>query len=168
MIFLFIIVAMIAAGLIAHVASDAKFKRIHHASRKELSGSSWASKELVKEYYNIPEHNRPYANIKAVVKALDTKYDVAEVNSHFRRRGYKNSYPAWDCGCYSTDRCRFGDYKTLRVSFKSIVDALADQQYQLALSAVEDGLNEAGTLMDRLREEKNLITQVTKELTHRD
>lgn len=167
MIFLYIILALMVLAGTAKIASEAKFRRVHSVSRKELAGRSWAGQQLIKEYYAIPESNRPYANIKAIVTALDLKNGIDSVNTHFSKRirtrnGWRSA-PTWDCRYVRY--CQFDEYKDLHNSFESITDAIAEQQHALALAGVSDGFAEAGSLMERLREEKELINTVTKELT---
>jgi hypothetical protein len=132
---------------------------------------SWPARQILSEYRALPEDNRPYANILEVVTALDTKYGKDNANSHFRVSGYESSHPSWHCTCnnrrYTSSAhtpCKFKDYKDIHLVFVEIQTAITEREHKLALQRVEGGLDAAKELTARLRAERDLIKDVTKEL----
>lgn len=158
------LLGFIVGWLTVRIVREVVYRQTMSITVGEHNSLSWASQQLIKEYYKLPDSNRPYANIKAVVKALDTKHGLKEVNHHFMSRGYESSSPSWSCGCYGSRCNMFPAYVNLRHSFEDIHKALEEQQHQLALAGVGDALSEVERLAEALREEKNLINQVTQEL----
>jgi len=164
------LVFIVGSGLTATtIVASRQHKALYGVKAKELEGTSWVGKQLVKEYNALPDNHRPYANIKTIVKALDTKYGVDKVNNHFTTERYDSNkrrrvnVPSWEHrGCYPD--CSLPEYKDIHESFIQIEKALAEQQYKFAVAGVSDALHAAADLTTRLREERDLIRQVTKEL----
>lgn len=126
---------------------------------------STASREIIRYYLSLPEANRPYANIYTLLTALDTKYKADDVSQHFKRRGYERSYFTWTCVCQRRKvRCTFEEYGSLAAEINGITEALDIQEHQLRVAAVEGNLSQVEELTARLREERQLIDSVTKEL----
>lgn len=150
--------------------AEKKHRTLYGHSKYELRNMSWVGKELIKEYNSLPAQHRPYANMRHIAEALDIKHDAQLVNGHFRKMGYESSYPSWDCDCritrFSTKAapCPYFDYKQLHDSFVEINNAEKERQHAYALVNVQDGLHQAEQLMESLREERDLMKSVTKEI----
>lgn len=174
MIFLYIVMLLVMTGALAvgtHFGLAAiKSRNTYGLSLTEAKQLSWPARQVIVQYLNLPEANRPHANIQAVVKALDTKHTVEKVNAHFIKKGRgfdsmgysTNTYtPSWACGCVGA--CKFQEYRTLHTTMTEIEQALAEQEYAMALAGVQTGLDAVAELTERLREEKKIIHEVTVE-----
>ena len=137
---------------------------------KEYKALSEPSKTLLCEYYSIPEANRPHANILNVVQAMDVKHGAREATMHFRRFSGDGYDFTWTCDCkryggYSGKACELEDYTSLNYAFIEIQNALTAHEKALAMAGVESGLAEAHELMARAREEAEILSGVTKQLS---
>lgn len=169
-----LLIAVITGGF--KVRSELGYRQTYGLPSSEGKELSYPARWLLEQYYELPEANRPYGDMKRIVRALDVKHGVDTMNSHFA--GYKyvsgRQRPDWSNGwtgsnCYehnnTNPRCKGKDYLELRNAMNDISEALGEQEYALALAGVQDGIGEAKSLMEKFREEKELINKVTKELT---
>lgn len=164
--FIMLVAAIITLSIVTPV--EISRRKTYGLGRKERKSLSRPSLMLVKEYRALPLNNRPYENILNIVKALDVKYGIKEVTSHFSRSGYEGgSVHTWNCRCYRAEVCPHKEYLYLHGGISKIAEAIADQQHALEVAGVEDGLSEVEELTNRLREEHEIIQQVTSALTQR-
>lgn len=173
MTFVYIFLCIIVMSVATRLAVKAhNHKSLYGYSKSEIEGISWVGREVIKGFNSLPENHKPYGNIKAIVTALDTKYTIDKVNNHFKEKYYDRGSgygeykyrDSWECSCYKHKPCAYPEYRNFIRSFIEIKEAVANQQYRLAVAGQSDALNEAEALTVRLREEKELIDQVTKEL----
>lgn len=162
MIFVWLGLAALTLRVMFVVGRNLRFKAVHGFKRKSLSTASW---EIIREYKALPEDNRPFANIYLLLHALDVKHDIDQVKYHFRRH-YDHSSFTWECDCKRWHRkCSYREYIDLHVAIEEVRLALEKQQHALQMAAVAYHFDAIKELTDRLRDEKNLINTVTRELT---
>lgn len=147
------------------------FSLIHLPSKKDksLDGLSSPAKELVKKYNALPETNKPYANMVDMLKALDVKHSMNEVNIHFSEDRYSYDGPdsefTWRCICKQYGRrCQFIEYHNIREAIQDIQESLKKQAHALEVSKVAHDLNSIEAFTMSLREESTIIDTVTREL----
>lgn len=146
--------------------------RKYGLSPAKYKALSAPSKQILQEYRALPEQNRPVPNIYNILTALDTKH--RDATAHFMRSRYSYAKSkeihsfTWDCGCYDyrgREACGHTEYKNIHNGIKEVTEKLATQKRQIELARVEGGLQDAKELTERLRDERNLIHEVTQELT---
>ena len=126
-------------------------------------------------------------DVAGMVKALDIKYGIQAVNDHFRISDYK---PAWDIpyeekgreypnlftkyvfswhGNRSCDHfktyCKFPEYRKMAVAIEQVEAAKKAQDRALEIGGVQHNLDAIEAWTNRLREERNIINEITEELT---
>lgn len=131
---------------------------------------SWPSKEILKEYKALPVENRPFADITSMLIALDIKYGGAEkINPHYEYYYDKGWTACPNCrapGIYG--KCLHdgaAEYKKLHDQIAEIQQAVDDQKHALEVAKVQPDLDDIKILTERLRQEQEIITSVTKKLT---
>jgi len=130
-------------------------------SFKKVLSLSKPSKRLLGEYNDLPKDSRPVSNIYPILTAMDINFPNAE--AHFRQRySYDNEF-SWNCGCYR--ECSVGEWKSMHDHVDGIKVGLAEREHQFKLSRVSHRMDAAKDLTAQLRDERNLITDVTRELT---
>lgn len=170
MIFLIILVSiMVLAGAGfggRRLKRELDTKKVYGIGYKERVPLSYPAEWVLKAYNELPKANRPFGNIHNIVKALDVKYGVDSVNSHFS--GYRGNTHSWDmceCSYYGNRGCNYGEYKDMYDEIVNIKLALAEHEHALAVAGVENGLQMTEQFMEALRQERQIITETTKELT---
>lgn len=125
------------------------------------------SQHLLKEYYALPEDHRPDVDMHAMLQALDTKHQDKSVNGHFVRWGGESTYFTWDCNLswQQRDECEYRDYHNMHKEMAGIQKDLKDREHTLAMARAEHELGQVEEFTERLRSERELIQEVTKELT---
>lgn len=123
-----------------------------------------AAKRLVKEFNALPSASRPLFDMEELVKALDIKHgDIEKIDNHFY--DYPHDF-TWKCMCRQHNRaCRYPDYQNLHLEIEGIGKALAEQEHALKVAGVQASLDQIQELTQTLRQERELIESVTKELT---
>lgn len=169
-----------AAGFLAHtVLSGGKpSDKKELVGTDELKGVSWAGRQIVNAYRSIPETNQPGYDIVDVVKALDIKHDSGEMDRHFTS-GYSYRPYDWSCACVRMlessvyararrgvimDGCLGKEYRDLYNDIAALKKSLDEQERALRVTGVAGSLEDAKSLTERLRQERELVDQVTKEL----
>jgi hypothetical protein len=171
MIFIIIVCLIIASGIGLLVIDSFIKNRGYGVSSKVRKQLSWPSKEILKLYNQLPVDSRPDQDIVYMLRALDTKHEVSKVNTHFYEYGYDVGKQTWNCKCkqfsyrsnYDED-CFMNEYHEIREGIVGIIAAREAQKHALEVAGVENGLNDADSLIKRLREEKQFIIEVTSEL----
>lgn len=175
--YLIILISVVAfrLNLVMQRRKLAQARKPKALPKDELKGVSWAGRQIVKAYQSIPEANQPGYDIVDVVKALDVKYDKALADAHFvDNLGYAN----WTCFCRRVERrmyaptrfspttrkCEFEEYRALYNDIQSLKASLDAQEHALKVAGVAGSLENAKSLTERLRQERELVEQVTKEL----
>lgn len=128
---------------------------------------SWPSYQIMKKYNELPDDHRPFADLKEILVAIDTKHGIGIVNSHFTA-AYSSSIRTWNCGTYGTGKCIqcvYNEYHQIRGAISEVEAALKMREKTLAMSKVRHGLDSIGQLTADLRRERDLINQVTRELS---
>jgi hypothetical protein len=148
-------------------------------SKPEPVELSWAGNEVRETYNKLPEDKQPYSDIDYVLSALDIKYGIDNVQSHFREwyedddsygfgRGRYYDHPlyynTWSCMC-KENACIYPEYREMYLVCQEMHSNIAAQERALEVAGVADGLAMASALTEKLREENQIIIGVTKELT---
>ena len=135
------------------------------SAKKPMRGLSWPARQIVEKYNKIPENNRPSGDIVAIVRALDIKHGTSNVNVHFKNRYADGS--SWQCDgsfCRKRESDICHDYRELYNSLRDVITALNRQKHALEIAGVSDKLDEAARMVESLREEKKIISEITREL----
>lgn len=146
---------------------------------------SSASATIIKAYNDLPEEHRPAYDIKAGLRALDTKHGLETVTAHFVHRSRYSHYDdlafSWSCSCIwnefdyeytQHEEClHFPEYKALYDSIDDIGDslrareqAILAREHQMVLAGIESDLRSIDEITQALRNERDLIDNVTKEI----
>jgi hypothetical protein len=147
-----------------------KLKKSKIVKTNDLSKTSNA---ILDRYNKLPERNRVYEDLPAVLHALDVKHENPD--SHFV--SYSNTfsvdkiamdtnYPSLKC-CkvgHCSSPCPYRDYIKIMDAIKEIEKANVEQEKALKIAGVQAGLDELENVTARLRQEATLIKSVTKEL----
>jgi hypothetical protein len=162
-----------AAGRVATI--ELTSRKTYSVGYKAQAEYSDASLEILKAYNALPKANRPVGDMTYMLKALDTKHTIKDVDGHFstteynRSRGKHITEFTWNCNCsrysYRETKCPFKEYVQIKDGINDIGLALEAQQHAMKIAGVESGLSDAADMAERLREEAEIITKVTKELT---
>lgn len=138
-------------------------RRKYALPRKTFTNFSQPAQRLLKEYHALPIENRPYANLKSILAAMDVKHGVETVNEHYRTDRYNDERSfTWVCRCYRV--CDY-EYRQIHTALSEIEQALVDREHAMAVAAVEGGLDAIEQFTKDLRAERDLIHDVTKELS---
>lgn len=140
---------------------------------------SWASRQLVKEFNDLPKDWRPAGvDILSIVKALDTKHGRETLDAHFcewvyGKFGWK-TYGGKDRQHCSHSKSRGGFYEgpcpgaehvALHREFEGIKKALAEQETRIRLSSIAGDLDALEALKQHMAESREIINDTTKELS---
>lgn len=145
---------------------EAESRSRYGLSKSKVKELSWAGKQIVSNFRSLPADNRPYGNIHEIVRALDVKHGKSEVNNHFSERVYRNgdkvTVPTWQCRCYRG--CEMKEYSDLYNSILKVGKSVEEQAQALRVAAVSGGLSDAKELVQRLKDEAQLVNDITKQL----
>lgn len=158
---LILIIAMIPI-IVGFLGRKIAYQKTYGIGPSQVKSLSWPSKQILNYYNQLPKENRPLPDIVPMLRALDIKNDG--VNNHFTHHDYDSSRKSWDC-CYDRQFCMGKEYHKLRENIHSIQASIKDQQLALKMKGVEGDLENVQMLTERLREEREIIDSVTKELT---
>ena len=139
---------------------------------KEYNALSDPAHYIMEEWQKTPASNRPQGNMHGVMTALDKKFGgIEKVNNHFgkgsfNRRTYETTYEFdWNNhGCHR-DECKMQEYRSIMAGLQAVNKALGEQVYALEMAGIAGQLEQAHSMIDQLKEERNLIRTVTKELS---
>lgn len=178
-----ILLYIVAVVLLSTVANMARLNvrdiKATGIPRRELKNYSWPAQELLKQYRALPKDMRPAANVPAIVRALDVKHHIADVNSHYSKRernGYNGDYivtQTWDICANNYRRnhdtpngyCEYPEYYNLHKAMNQIEDSIENQRRALEIAAVGGDLENVDGFLNALTETRDSIDRATKELT---
>lgn len=154
MIFLIIGILFIVASVGLHQGIN---RAMYGVPPKRARALSWPSKRILEKYNQLPEENRPHANIVYILEAMDTQWGGKDkVNELATRTGWDSSYKSW----FNVPR----PYHTLFDDIKAIETTLEKREQDLKLIGARDGLEGAKQLTEALRREQRLIADTTKQI----
>lgn len=179
-IFLFILFAvavfsgLIKAGSLA--IENRSDKKTYGLGSKDIRTLSDAGRKIMVEFNTIPAANRPHGNMFAVLTALDKKFGGKEkVNEHFQEsyfirdgyRSHQNHKFSWEDhdSCKYDRFCDMQEYRDIIAGLQAINEALGEQAYALEMAGISGQLEQAQSMIEQMKEEKKIITTITKELT---
>lgn len=130
---------------------------------------SWPSKQIIKEYNLLPKENQVLGDIVSTLHALDVKHVINRVNNHFYHINYGRNWdkPSTWCGSMVTrhsDSCEYVDYINLHNAVLDIRKALNARNHRMAIDSVSGDLDAFNMQLAALRQESDIIKQVTKDL----
>lgn len=162
------------------------------AEADELAGLSNAAQRIVHQYRALPVELQ-LDDVLPMVKALDLKYGVSEVNSHFTVARYSDKeldsmlkdyiasfydnnrrYPSqqylfsWSGSkgdCQHQDGCEYPEYAAMHDAMTKALDAKREQDRALEIAGVQHDLDAVETIINRFRTETTVMKEVTKELS---
>lgn len=132
-------------------------------SARSANKKSNPSIRIIEEYRKLPAENRPYGNIVHMLDALDTKYGVEAVDSHFDKSYHDHYVFSWSCPCYR--ECVYYEYHDIHKALTEIKAAIAEREHATQMASLSGGLSMVEEFTERLRQERDLITDVTKEIS---
>lgn len=125
---------------------------------------SWPAKQIIKDFNSLPPEHRPDMDVEAIVESLDKKYGVHEVNSHHEVfSGYDYEY-TWRV-CRRGEVCMFPEYYDIYDAIQGVKRDLKDREHKLMLNSISHDLENVAELTRRLRQEREIISEVTKQVT---
>lgn len=161
------------------------------SSKKSLSKKkdnlSEPAKRVVKKAATLPV-DLQFQDVRSMVTALDIKYGRQAVDDHFRVSSYEPSrksgvsyeesgdrYPglfdeyvfSWhgDRNCKHLNGCKFPEYRRMMIAIEQVEIAREEQERALEISGIQHNLDAIESWTNRLREERSIITEITKELS---
>lgn len=139
---------------------------------------SFPAAQIIQAFNALPKAHRPAYNIDELVQALDIKHDRVSMDYHFSDFSYGyTSGSRWDVfgGTHQSSNCRRiqsnggscpgQEYIDLYLALIDISVAVKKQEHALKMSEVAHELESVSELTAALRLEKEIINDVTKELT---
>lgn len=164
--------------------SEGRSKKVLPKKKDNLSEPAG---RIVKKAAELPT-DLQFEDVKSMVTALDIKYGVQAVNDHFRVSSYEPSrksgvsyeesghrYPtlfdeyvfSWhgDRNCDHIKGCKFPEYRSMAMTIEQVQLAREEQERALEISGVQHNLDAIESWTERLREERNIIRTITKELS---
>lgn len=169
----FLIIFMVgAAGGTYKGARELKHRKTYALSRSGYTNLSWPAKWIVLNYAEIPVSHRPFEDVAVIVKALDLKNGVENVNNHFKSiriylGGGNYHYPAtWDCRCHTiwNRTCPYESYHNIKKSIEKVKNSLEEHARAVEVAKVAGQLENADALVERLNAHADAISKDTKEL----
>lgn len=125
---------------------------------------SWPAKQIIKEFRSLPPENRPDMDVEAIVESLDKKYGVREVNSHHKVfNGYNYEY-TWRV-CRRGEVIMLPEYYDIYDAIQGVKRDLKDREHKLMLNSIRYDLEKVAELTRMLRQEREIISEVTKQVT---
>lgn len=164
-----LIIFLVSLGICAFafgggvVINERRYRKTYGLPYKMVNPLSFPSKRILKEFNSLPKDNQPYGNIYSIVKALDTKHGKDALTDHFYDSyfDYEGKDP-WHCRCYRV--CTYPDVDALYDSILAIKKSLEAQEHAIKVAAVQGGLDDALELVERLKQENDLVKDTTKQL----
>lgn len=159
--------------LVVFVACVIFMLRRRHIKKYRYNGNklSEPAKDIIKAYAQLPVESQrePISELRRSLFNMDTSMNgYAVVNSHYRITVWEDNVYTFGqgrCACrpYSGMRneCEFKEYEDLFHQIKGIQIALEEQRE--AISRQRGNKEDVRNLTARLREERLLITDITKE-----
>lgn len=135
--------------------------------------TSTPAKKIMALYDKVPESSRPYGDIKEMLKALDLKHGIDDVNRHYQDSnrtydGISYEFSWYPRNCYHKNpgysTCEFPEYVELADSLQNIITAHEKQQRAMEIAGVQGSLDMVEQFTKQAREESKIINSVTKEL----
>lgn len=136
--------------------------------------TSTPTKKIMALYNKVPESSRPYGDIKEMLKALDLKHGIDDVNKHYRNvnrtyDGLKSEFAWYPRDCYHKSErwsgsCKYPEYLEIANALQNIISAHEKQQRALEIAGVQGSLDMVKQFTEQAREESKIINSVTKEL----
>jgi hypothetical protein len=165
-IILFVVVVLGLIGARLLYTNSQKSKRLLARDIRDSLGNkvdtSWATRDIVKRFRKLPEANQPMTEQTLIntLLALDTKFEIASVDSHFDDYYYEMRWS--NCECRPT--CRYHEYLEIRKAIDSIQYALEAREKELQLAGVANSLSAVSGITESLRGEAQVIADITKDL----
>lgn len=161
-IFLIILAVFVGLGLAATAAT---------MTLKVIDASmSQPAHRIMKLYNQVPESSRPYGNIKEMLKALDLKHGINEVNKHYSNTsrtydGLSTKFAWHPSNCYQhAQKCEYKEYVNIASALEDIIDAYKRQERALEIAGVQNNLDLIEQFTQAANDERKIIDSVTKEL----
>lgn len=124
---------------------------------------SWPAKQIIKDFNSLPPEHRPDMDVEAIVESLDKKYGARRVDSHFEVfNGYNYEY-TWRA-CRRGEDGMFPEYYDIYDAIQGVKRDLKDREHQLMLNSISHDLENVAELTRRLRQEREIISEVTKQV----
>lgn len=163
--FIFTIVASIA--FIAGVISLSRYLGIYAVNGALLSRPA---RDIIRFYRALPVDNRvgSLAELYRTLHSLDIYNGGCwKVNEHFLKNNYSGA--SWDFGkdhwCDSRRCGRFSEYDALIREIHAIHESIAQRNEAIRQSSTEHAIETAKSITERLRDERRLMDEVTKEIS---
>lgn len=146
-------------------------------TKDTVAGLSKPASRIMERYLQLPEDKRPAINLRAVLMALDKRVTKENADVHFLDNTYSNMYPSWSwtfhsrkvtVGCggsgshWDDKKCDYQGYRSLWKEIDEMVEAHIAQEYAVHKSGID--VSDVSLITERVREETNIIKQVTKEI----
>lgn len=190
MIFAIVMFALIFLGIAYYVAhpvlSELSERR---AAKKTLPSKkdvfSEPGRRIVEKSKSLPIELQG-DDVAGMVKALDIKYGIEAVNNHFRISDYApagaiaydvhgKEFPglfktyvfSWQGTntCKHLKMCKFPEYRKMAVAIEQVEIAKKEQDRALEVAGVQHDLDAIESWTNRLREEREIMNEITKELS---
>jgi hypothetical protein len=168
-----VLYGVIKIGLIA--LGNHSDKKTFGLPTKDIRVLSDPARKIMEELNTVPATNRPQGDMPRALAALDKKFGGREkVNEHFSQKywvssdyGRKEAYRfLWNDhdSCKYDRHCDMQEYRDIMVGLQGINKALGEQAYALEMAGISGQLEQAQNMIEQMKEEKKIITTITKEL----
>lgn len=127
---------------------------------------SWPAEQVMNVYNSLPEVNRPTADLRDTLEAMDQSYGGVEaINKAYNEwNGYSSLGISYTWGRYGYERnARPGSkqYRELLYSLQSIKDALRAQEREFMMAGISHKLDRVAEIMEQAKNEKEIIEETT-------
>lgn len=153
--------------------------------KKKRDDLSWPAQEVMKSN-DLLEGDSRIVDLEGYFRALDVKYGgIESVNAHYASSG--NGYYSWyNCpqtrrwldsdrnrysptGIYLTKKdfpcAQCDEYKSIEEEIQKLISAQAEQKRAMEIAGVQFDLDRRAEIMAHLRNERQVTTEVTREIT---
>lgn len=164
MIFTIILSVIAVIAVLSGTIAEAHSRRVYGQPRKEVMKLSWPAQQTLVAYHAVPVDNRPAVDIMTVLRALDKKHGGRDkVDAQYRSSNYQgDSYYRW--GNARSGSAYYNDYFVLHRGFEEVATAIAEREHTFAMAGISSHLEEAKSLQQVLKEERDMIREITSKV----
>ncbi len=149
---------------------ELRYRAVYGYGMSTVVGMSWASKVILEGYHDLPEDNRPHANIVHILDTLDERLGKKAINQHFTSSSYGggNYKTITRCPCptpwNANSPCPYRAYTDMYNGISSIKTTIAARE-KAVLESKTGFIDDINTFKEDLERERSLVAEQRKELS---
>lgn len=143
------------------IAAIHKYPGLKARERGEVYKLSWPAKEILSRHCKLPAEHQG-EGLLPVLKAIEVKYGGRKkIDTAFTTWGWDYSYKSWS----TAEAEKMTEFQNLRMEINGIHSDLHRQKREMDIYSSKHGVEQAQDILEQFRRERELINEVTKELT---